>query len=71
MTDIATHHIALHASVQGLLTRLRIALIRSRAERDLRIGAERLAALSPHLICDIGLEPFAQPDVEVIIFGRT
>jgi hypothetical protein len=68
MTDFAAA--CLPPSSPNLVTRLRTALARRRAERDLRIGAARLAALSAHLACDIGLEPMALPDPEVPGIGR-
>jgi len=55
-----------------LLASLRDWLARRREARDLRIGIERLAALSPHLLADIGISDteVPPPDPEPLIFGR-
>jgi hypothetical protein len=69
MTDFAAFEFA--APMHGLATRLRATLAARRAERDLRIGAERLAALSPHLVADAGLPPTPPPAPSSVAFGRT
>jgi hypothetical protein len=68
MTDFAAS--CLPPSVPGAMTRLRAALARRRAERELRLGACRLAALSAHLVYDIGLEPVALPEPAASGFDR-
>lgn len=55
----------------ALLARIRRFLHQRRLARDLRLGTERLAALSPHLLQDIGL-PDDRPERKIALtFGRT
>lgn len=58
-------------SSHAILIKLRMFVARRRADRDLALGAARLAQLSPHLLADIGLvhaEPRLQPPLHC---GRT
>lgn len=68
MADISLH---LPRFDRPILGRLRDALHQRRLERELLLGTERLAGLSPHLLRDVGLS-YDQPERQAdLIFGRT